>query len=66
MYDKSWYRTSLNNIKSHVKLGVFADDIGLSRSTLSLFLKDEKFDYQISVEKLDTLYKEIKNYTSNI
>lgn len=66
MYDKNWYRTSLTNIKRYVKLGVFCDDIGLSRSTLTMFLKGKEFDYQISIEKLDLLYSTIKKSLSSI
>lgn len=66
MYDKHFYRTSLNEIKRYVKLGQFCDDIGLSRSTLSMFLKSEQFDYQISVEKLDMLYMSVKDFFNKL
>lgn len=59
MYDKSFYRTSFNDLKKYVKLGVFCDDIGLSRSSLTMFLKGDQFDYYISQEKLDMLYNNI-------
>lgn len=64
--NKSFYRTSLNDCKKYIKLGLFADEVGISRSALTMFLKSEEFDYQISLEKLDLLYNTVKNYCNNI
>lgn len=56
MLTKDQYRSLLNDIKSYIKLSYFADEIGLSRTTLSLFLKDSAYNYMISVNRLDELY----------
>lgn len=56
------YRASLNEIKRYVKLGVFADEVGVSRSNLSTFLKGSEYDFLVSFEKLDMLYKHICSF----
>lgn len=53
MYDKSYCRTSLHVLKRYVKLGVLADEFGLPRTTLSMFMKDDRYDYQISQERIN-------------
>ncbi len=58
---KNEYRSSFNVIKPYVKLGVFADRVGLNRSSLSKFLKNDYFNYCVSVDTLDKLYNLIKN-----
>ena len=61
-YDKSYYRTSLKRLKKKVKLGIFADEVGIPRSSLSMFLKSKEFDYQISLDKLERLHSLIVDY----
>lgn len=56
MYEKSLIRTSLNNLKLYIKLGVIADEFGINRSTLSMFLKSDAYDYQLSLYKANEFY----------
>lgn len=64
--NKSSYRASLNDIKQYVKLGVFADEVGISRSNLSVFLKGSEYDFMISIEKLDMLYRRISDFFNRL
>lgn len=53
MYDKETCRTSLNNLKKYVKLSQFADEFGIPRTTLSMFMRGSEFDYQISSKRIN-------------
>lgn len=64
---KSMFRDRLRILQHYVKLGILADEFGLSRTSLSRFMKNENFDYCISET---TLYQfinfielKIKNIT---
>lgn len=58
--NKSQYRDIFQELKSHIKLGVFCDDCGIPRNTLSVFLHGA--DGVISLEKLSQLYEAIASY----
>lgn len=56
MYNKAFYRALFNDMKKYIKLSVFANEVGIHSSALSKFMQDPLFDYQISLEKLDSMY----------
>lgn len=57
MMTKSSYRDYFKSIMRYVKLTKIAEDNGIAKSTVSMFLKDSHFDYQMSLEKLELLKK---------
>lgn len=63
---KEYYRTSLNYYKQYIKLSQFANEVGISKSALSMFMKDTKFDYQISLTKLELLDNNIKSFCKSV
>lgn len=66
MYDKETCRTSLNMLKPYVKLAKFADEFGINRTTLSLFMKDSAYDYQISNERVYDFLIYVKSKLDNL
>ena len=67
MYDKNAYRTLLKKYQKYLKLSSFCEEVGISKTTLSLFMKDEAYNYCLSISKLDNLYNNIHNYfASNV
>ena len=60
MYDKKFYRTTLNNYKPYIKITVIAKECGLQQPNLSKFLKGEAYDDSMSLENLDLLYNAVK------
>ena len=65
MYDKSYYRTVLNDLKPYIKLSAFINDLNIQSGNISKFLKDPAYDDTMSIEKLDLLYKSIKTTLIN-
>lgn len=59
--NKADYFALFNDMKRSIKLSVFAKEAGIHSSALSKFLSDPIFDYQISLEKLDSMYLLIMN-----
>lgn len=49
---KSYYRSRLRIMKKYVKLSVLAKEYGISKSTLSMFMKDDNYNYYMSEELL--------------
>ena len=66
MYDKNFYRTTLNSYKPYIKISVIAKECGLQQPNLSKFLKDRAYDDSMSLENLDLLYNAIKSKISCI
>lgn len=62
MYDKNYYRTAFNDMKKYVKLSAFSEEIGISRTTLSMFMKSSSYDHYLSLNKCDNLYNHIRSY----
>lgn len=66
MYDKNYYRTTLNSYKKYIKLSNFALDVGISKSTLSTFMRGEPYNFVLSTEKLDSLINAIRSYCNQV
>ena len=56
---KSGYRTYFADVSVFLRMQYFLDRAGIHKSNFSRFMKDQTFDYLISIEKLDLLYQEI-------
>ena len=61
MYDKNFYRTVLNEMKPHIKLSSYCDDLNIHKSNLSRFLKGSAYDDVMSLHSLESLYNSIIN-----
>lgn len=61
---KSIYRDRLRKLKHYLKLSVIAKEIGIPSSTLSLFMKDQAYNYVLSVNKLEQLLDRIDDVLS--
>lgn len=59
MYDKEFYRTTLNDMKPYIKITCYCDSLGIHKSNLSRFLKGSAYDDVMSLQSLDNLYKTI-------
>lgn len=59
-------RTALNSMSCYVKLSVLAKEFGLSKSTLSMFLKGSAYDYMISDEKINAFVTYVTDTLYNI
>lgn len=64
--DKFAYRASLNECKKYLKLTKFANEVGVSNSSLSYFLKGSQYDHLLSIDKLETLCNHISSYCEKI
>lgn len=64
MYDKSYYRTSLNEYSKYLKLTNFCTDCNISLSNFSKFMKG--YDDMLSIQKLDILCGYISQYCKKI
>lgn len=66
--NKAEYRRYFRMMKPYVRLAVFCDLSGVSRSNFAHFLKDEtgRSDWCISIEKLDKLKTVITDTLQNI
>lgn len=64
MHDKNYYRATFDSIKDIVKLCVCADYAGIPRSSMTQFMKGEMFNYMISLDKLEIMYKYIQERLS--
>lgn len=53
---KSDIRLRLMYLKKYVKISTLAKEFGISQPTLSRFLKNDQFDYQISLDKITNFY----------
>lgn len=53
---KNDYRAFFANVKPFIKMSYFADLVGISRTSISRFLKGEQFDYEMSLESCNRLY----------
>lgn len=56
---KGDYRRFFTQIKDFVKFNYFLKKLDINQSCFSKFMKNEYFDYQMSLEKLQLLYNEI-------
>lgn len=61
---KQYYRKLLNELKPIIKLSACCEQVGISKSNLSHFLKGEPYDMCVSVDKLELLVDYIKNSLS--
>lgn len=59
MYDKSYYRTVLNQMKPYIKITCYCDDLGIHKGNLSRFLKGPAYDDVMNINSLDNLYNSI-------
>lgn len=60
------YRSYFANVKRYIKLTPLCKECGVSQSALSRFIKGEAYDYVISIESLDKLYKHIRETVYNV
>lgn len=56
---KAEYRAYFADVSVFLRMQYFLDKAGIHKSNFSRFMKDQMFDYLISLEKLDSLYQEI-------
>lgn len=63
--NKSYYRNLFMELKPFIKLSAFCRIVGIDRSALSLFLRDEQHDHCISLQKLGELERAIMDFMSN-
>lgn len=63
---KNEFRTFFAGVKPYIKISAFLDQIGIARTTFSLFMRGEAHNYQISLDRLQVLYDAIVNFCENI
>ena len=66
MLTKSDYRLYFAKCKKYIKFNQFLKDLNINQSAFSKFMKDDLFDYEISVEKLNLLYCAIIDFSESI
>lgn len=64
MMSKNVCRSSLN-MQKYVKIGVYADEFGISRSTLSRFMRSSAYNELISTERINSFVEYISFHLSN-
>lgn len=63
---KNYYREFFTSIKSFVKFAPFLDELGIHKSAFSRFLKNDNFDYEITINKLSDLKALITEKFNNL
>lgn len=63
---KNDYRSFFANVKPFIKLAYFIKRAGIPSSAMSLFMKDEAYNYVLSLERLNGLYADICETLENI
>ena len=63
---KSMYRDRLRKLMEYIKISKLCEEFGLTRNTLSAFLKSSDNDYMISEERLHDLCLFIENRISEL
>ena len=63
---KKDYRSFFASVKGYIVFKPFLKMAGIPESSFSLFMKNENFDYQISIEKLEELENVIKEFFGKI
>jgi hypothetical protein len=58
---KSDYRSYFANVSVWIKMNYFLKLAGVNQSSFSRFMKDQKFEYMVSLQKLERLYQEISS-----
>lgn len=59
MYDKEFYRTTLNDMKPYIKITCYCEPLGIHKGNLSRFLKGSAYDDVMSLQSLNDLYMAI-------
>lgn len=64
---KSVYRVYFAECSRYVKMSSILSEIGIHKSTFSRFMQSEAYDHYLSVDKLETIKREVaerlKNFT---
>lgn len=60
------YRSYFANVKRYIKLTPLCKECGVSQSALSRFMMGDAYDYVISLESLDRLYKHIRETITKV
>lgn len=63
---KSEYREYFAQCKDFIKFNYFLKQCDICQPAFSKFMINDYFDYQVSIEKLDCLYRLIKQSVNNI
>lgn len=63
---KSDYRSFFAQCKPYIKLSRFANMAGIHKSTLSLFMKSDAYDYCISLDRLCKMYTLIVTWCDDV
>mgnify|MGYP000870503701 CR=1 FL=1 len=66
MLTKSDYRLYFAKCKKYIKFNSFLKDLNINQSAFSKFMKDDVFDYELSLSKLDLLYCAIVDFIESI
>lgn len=66
MNTKSDYRSFFASVKKYLKFQPFLLELGINQSAFSKFMKNDLFDYEVSIEKLNLLYLAICDFCGNI
>lgn len=66
MYDKDYYRTTLNDLRDCIKLTYFANQCSIKMPNLSKFLKDKAYDDTMNIDKLRELHQSILDKFSRL
>lgn len=66
MYDKNYYRTTLNDLRDCIKLTYFANQCNVKMPNLSKFLKDKAYDDTMNIDKLEELHQSILDRFSSL
>lgn len=66
MYDKDYYRTTLNGLRDCIKLTYFAKQCNIQLPNLSRFLKGKAYDDTMNIDKLEELHQSILDRFSSL
>jgi hypothetical protein len=63
---KSDFRSFFASVKRYLKFQPFLKELGINQSAFSKFMKNDLFDYEVSIEKLNLLYIAICDFCDSI
>ena len=66
MLTKSDFRSYFAKCKKYIKFNPILNEIGINQSAFSKFMKNDFFDYEISINKLTLLYTAVNDVLSSL